>query len=115
MQTSQQRRQHWQDILHMTQQLKAMSDAENFEAMTRLESKRQNCIRDYFATPVAEDEAVLIAEGIREILQSDKCIVQAAREHKKQAGEEVSRLSSNRKAINAYNKHSPGYTDSGRM
>lgn len=94
--------QQWQKIESMTQQMHVLSEEENWQGMIELESERQNLLKHYFAEPVTETEAAVIAEKIKEILHSDEKLMLLGQRKKDEAAEAVRKLSTNRQAINAY-------------
>ena len=94
--------QQWQEIELMTRQLHELSADENWQDMIDLETKRLALLQDYFAQPVSEDEAELIAENIREILHSDDSLMKLSQEKKEEAAAAVKKLTTNQQAIKAY-------------
>jgi len=94
--------QQWQEIELMTRQLHELSAEENWQDMIDLETERLALLQNYFAQPVSEDEAELIAENIRKILHSDESLMLISQRKKEQAAAAVKKLSTNQKAIQAY-------------
>jgi len=102
MPSEQDRKQQWQNILHLTQQLKQMFIDEEWESMTALESKRQEMLKDYFETPVSPSEAEEIAFEIKQMLHINKDIIEGGQAKQSELGSSAQTLSSNRQAIHAY-------------
>ena len=92
----------WQEIELMTQQLHELSAEEDWQGMIDLESKRLVLLKEYFAEPVSEVEAELIAENIRRVMKSDDLLKQASQSKKEEAATAVKTLSNNQQAIKAY-------------
>jgi len=101
---SQEHHQQWQKIQQMTEQLHELSANESWQEMIDLESQRQTMIKDYFAVPVSAEEAADIADNIRKILHSDEQLMAFSQRKKDDARVAVQKLSTNRKAIKAYNQ-----------
>ncbi len=102
MHSEQDRKQQWNNILQLTQQLKQMFVNEEWESMTALESKRQQMLKGYFATPVSPDEAEVLAFEIKQMLHTNKEIIEGGRAKQSELSSSAQQLSSNRQAIHAY-------------
>ena len=96
------RQQQWQAILDKTRSLHDMVGKEQWEEVVSLESERQQMIRSFFETSIAEEDASVIAEGIREIMQSDDSLARMAAELKTGAVDKLTGISNVRKAVKAY-------------
>jgi Flagellar protein FliT len=102
MPSEQDRKQQWQNILQLTQQLKQMFIDEEWESMTELESKRQQMLKGYFETPVSPAEAEDIASEIKQMLHINNEIIQGGQSKQSKLSSSAQQLSSNRQAIHAY-------------
>jgi len=96
------RKQQWQNILQLTQQLKQMFASEEWESMSSLEAQRQQMLKDYFETPVSPAEAEDIASEIKQMLHTNNEIIQGGQSKQSELSSSASQLSSNRQAIHAY-------------
>ena len=102
MASNQDRKQQWQNILQLTQQLKQMFADEEWESMTSLEAQRQEMLKDYFETPVSPAEAENIATEIKQMLRINNEIIQGGQSKQSELSSSALQLSSNRQAIHAY-------------
>jgi len=102
MPSEQHRKQQWQNILQLTQQLKQMFIDEEWESMTALESKRQQMLKGYFETPVSPSEAEAIAFEIKQMLHINADIIEGGQAKQSELSSSAQTLSSNRQAIHAY-------------
>ena len=102
MPSEQDRKQQWQNILQLTQELKQMFVDEEWESMTALESKRQQMLKGYFETPVSPDEAEDIAFEIKQMLHINNEIIKGGQTQQSELSSSAQQLSSNRQAIHAY-------------
>ena len=102
MSSEQERKQQWKNILQLTQQLKQMFVDEEWESMTALESKRQQMLQGYFASPVSPGEAEVIASEIKQMLHINKEIIEGGQTKQSELSGSVQQLSTNRQAIHAY-------------
>lgn len=98
----QQRHQQWQNILQITEQLRQLSADENWLAMTELESERHTKLEDFFSTPVSDAEAEEVALGIRQMLESDKQLIQMGQLQQKEMSDGVQKINTGKRAIKAY-------------
>jgi len=99
------RQQQWKSILQMTETLHQLSAEENWQLMTELESERFDKIEDFFSTPVLESEAEEVGEGIRQMMKSDELLKQFSLQKQQTMSDGVKKISTGRKAVNAYNDH----------
>ena len=97
-----QRAQLWQQILDLTRQMRAMSVEKELEQLVVLQQKRQQSIEIFFASPISESEAEWVANGIREVLDSDQLIYQQGEKIKSSIGESLKKTMGNRQALDAY-------------
>ena len=107
MSREQDRQQKWQTILQVSQQLKQMTVEEDWESMTELEMKRQLLLKDYFTDVIATDDAMKVTaeiEQIQLIMSLNEDLIKQGRAKQLELTEAVQQLSSNRQAINAYEK-----------
>jgi len=102
MPSEQDRKQQWQNILQLTQELKQMFVDEEWESMTALESKRQQMLKGYFDTPVSPAEAEDIATEIRQMLHINNEIIEGGQSRQSTLSSSAQQLSNNRQAIHAY-------------
>jgi len=102
MPSEQERKRQWQSILQLTQQLKQMFVDEEWESMMALESKRQQMLQGYFASPVSPSEAEGIASEIKRMLHINKEIIEGGQAKQSELSGSVQQLSANRQAIHAY-------------
>jgi len=102
MASNQDRKQQWQNILQLTQQLKQMFADEEWESMTSLEAQRQEMLKGYFETPVSPAEAENIATEIKQMLRINNEIIQGGQSKQSELSSSALQLSSNRQAIHAY-------------
>lgn len=68
----------WQGILHMSDTLKHLSDDQDWSAMIDLESRRKEKIQAFFASGISEADANEVAQGIRQILNTDSQLLSYA-------------------------------------
>lgn len=97
-----QRAQLWQQILDLTRQMRAMSVEKELEQLVVMQQKRQEIIEIFFASPISESEAERVADGIREVLDSDQLIYQQGEKIKSSIGESLKKTMGNRQALDAY-------------
>ncbi|MDH5764765.1 MAG: flagellar protein FliT [Gammaproteobacteria bacterium] len=96
------RQQHWQAILDKTRQMYELARNEQWQRLTDMEAERHEMIESFFSIALSPDEAVVIADGIRQILHSDRNLNDMAVEFKSQAIKQLSGLANARNAIQAY-------------
>jgi len=96
------RQQQWQAILDKTQQMAAMAEAEQWPELVEVEAERQKMIESFFATKVSDEEAGIIAEGIREIMNSDNSLTMMAAEQKSDTVGKLTGIANVKKAVKAY-------------
>ena len=99
------RQQQWESILQKTEMLHQLSTEENWQAMTELESERFGEIENFFSTPVSETEVEEVEKGIRQMLKSDEQLKQYSVQKQQTMSDSVKKISTGRKAVNAYNDH----------
>jgi len=99
------RQQQWDSILQMTETLHQLSVEENWQAMIELESSRFGKIEDFFSTPVSATEVDEVEKGIRQMLKSDEALKQFSAQKQQTMSDGVKKISTGRKAVNAYNDH----------
>ena len=96
------RQQQWQAILDKTQQMSVMADDEQWPDLVETEAERQKMIESFFETEVTDEEASVIAEGIREIMNSDNSLAVMAARLKSDAVGKLTGISNVKKAVKAY-------------
>ena len=85
-----------------THHMAAMAEDEQWPELVEIEAERQKMIESFFATKVSDEEAELIAEGIREIMNSDDSLTLMAAELKSDAIGKLTGISNVKNAIKAY-------------
>ena len=96
------RQQQWQAILDKTRQMGVMAEAEQWPELVDMEAERQKMIESFFASKVTDEEAAVIAEGIREIMNSDNSLARMAAELKSDAVGKLTGIANVKKAVKAY-------------
>ena len=96
------RQQQWQAILDKTRQMAVMAEAEKWPELVETEAQRQKMIESFFATKVSDEEAGLIAEGIRDIMNSDNSLAEMGAKLKSEALGKLTDISNVKKAVKAY-------------
>ena len=96
------RQQQWQAILDKTRQMAVMAEAEQWPELVDVEAQRQTMIESFFASKVSDEEAGMIAEGIREIMNSDDSLALMAAELKSDALGKLTGIANVKKAVKAY-------------
>ena len=96
------RQQQWQAILDKTQQMGAMAEDEQWPELVEVEAERQKMIESFFATKVSDEEAGIIADGIREIMNSDNSLAIMAARLKSEAVGKLTGIANVKKAVKAY-------------
>ncbi|RDH84698.1 MAG: hypothetical protein DIZ80_04320 [endosymbiont of Galathealinum brachiosum] len=99
------RQQQWKNILQMTDTLHQLSADENWQAMLELETERFGELEDFFSTPVLEEDVGEVEKGIRQMLKSDELLKQHSTRQQQTISDEVKKISTGRKVVDAYNKH----------
>lgn len=62
--------------LHLSLEMLRNARSDNWDTVISLESLRNELISDYFSTPVSADEASIVADYIRKILDVDKQLIE---------------------------------------
>lgn len=96
------RQQQWQAILDKTRHLHTLAVDDQWEDMPAVEAERQKMIESFFASDVSEEEAGMIAEGIRQIMQSDNSLANMAAELKSEAVGKLTGIANVKHAVKAY-------------
>lgn len=107
MSREQDREQKWQNILQLTDQLKQMTVREDWESMTELELERQQLLKDYFTDLISTDDAMKVTaeiEQIQQMMRINQDLINQGRAKQVELADAVQQLSTNRQAINAYQK-----------
>ena len=96
------RQQQWQAILDKTHHMAAMAEDEQWPELVEVEAERQKMIESFFASKVTDEEASVIADGIREIMNSDNSLARMAAELKSDAVGKLTGIANVKKAVKAY-------------
>ena len=79
-----------------------MADDEQWPALVEIEAERQKMIETFFATKVTDEEAGVIAEGIREIMNSDNSLAEMGAKLKAETVNKLTGISNVKNAVKAY-------------
>ncbi len=101
---SEDKHRQWEMILEMTTQLQALSIGQDWDNINKISSLRQVNIEQFFSTPLLDGEAELISEGIKEIMKSNKILMEISQKHKKEIISEIKKITDDRVAIKAYSQ-----------
>lgn len=99
------RQNQWHSILQMSDALQLLFDKEEWQAMTELNMQRQQKMDTFFSVKVSDDEAMVIASGIQDMLKSDARIAELGQQQKNAMFDNLKRVSTGRQAIKAYANH----------
>ncbi len=102
MSLSPQRRQQWQGILDLTQQMRALAATDDWQKIAPMAVARQDRLAAFFAVPAGAGEAAEIADGIRQILDSDRALAELGSKARQAILGSVKELAFGRKALAAY-------------
>ncbi len=98
------KKQQWDNILHLSDKLQAMATQQEWEEMPAVESERQQKLRDFFSDVIQAEDAAELEQDIQLILQSNKQLIELAQHQQEEAISEVRKMSKGRKAISAYSQ-----------
>lgn len=99
-----QRQQQWQAILSLSEQLHALAEAEEWDALLTLYPQRDELLQAFFAQPVAEHEAAFLREAIPALQAQDQALMARCAASRDEAAQQLGRLSQGRKAEAAYHQ-----------
>jgi len=99
---SMERNKRFDDILVLSRKMLDDADKGEWEHIIDMQAQRQQLMNDFFATPVPKTDAEYVANGIREMLDLDKVLI----EHSKQA---MNGLSSDMKKLHKGSKAQQAY------
>lgn len=102
--TSINKREQWDAILAVTQQLTSSIESAAWDQVTDLQIERGQLIKTFFNTPVAAHDAPWVATSIQALLKIDKALVTSIQQAMSTIVQEVSDHKNSRQAIYAY-KH----------
>lgn len=92
----------WADIRGMSCQLLDCARRSDWQAAIEFQARRDGLIRGFFSNPVGASEANSVREGIVEILEMDKEVMELTREGRGRTGAKIYQLQCGRKARKVY-------------
>lgn len=100
------REHQWTSIIDISNRMWILAQDDEWEQIAKLESQRQNLIKNFFAIPVSLEESNTVRDGIHKIVRIDKQIITKGKEHKEKIGYKLKDFRTGKKALNAYKVHS---------
>ena len=100
-----QRQQQWRDIQTVTEQLHALAEAEEWEAMLALYHRRDELIYAYFAEAVGEEEVAFLRKAIPELQTQNNALQRLCAIARDELGRRMGQVSLGRKAEAAYHQN----------
>jgi hypothetical protein len=92
----------WEVLLSITRQMLAMASAGDWDCVLPLEEERRARIARFFATTVSPQEADSVREGILEILESDKRLLELSQQQRGKRSADVLQFRQKAAAQRAY-------------
>lgn len=96
------RQQQWQRIGEVTRQMLQLFPKQDWQTLIDLSQRRQQMLEAFFAQPVSQADADEIADGIQQILQSDREVMAHARRKQQDMVQSVRQIGDGRQAIDTY-------------
>lgn len=92
-------------IVALSREMLNAANRQEWDELVMLEARRQPLVHEFFGSAVTDDEAAVVAAGIREILELDKATMARAEEGRKEAGAVLAQLATGRRAKQAYGEN----------
>jgi len=99
------RKQQWLKILSLSEQMYEFAKQDEWPMVQEMQAERQKRIMDFFNSGVALNEVEEMAENIKNLLKSDKILMESGLQAKNKVGEALYLLGRNQKAAGAYIAH----------
>jgi len=90
------------DILKLSRQMLADASDSKWDEIITMQSKRQQLMNHFFATPVPREEAEKVANGIREMLDIDRIIIDQSKLAMNGLSTDLDKINHGMKAQQAY-------------
>ena len=100
------RNKHWLRILELSNQMYESAKQDEWQMVQQIEAERQKKIMAFFNSGVEASEAAEIIANIKQLLESDKELMQFSLEAKIRVGDAMQSLGKNKQAAGAYTAHS---------
>lgn len=95
----------WQQIVAMSQQILASAQAADWGMVSSLEPQRRQLMEAFFAHQVGATEAAQVADGIRQVLDIDRDVMNLCQQAKDGLESQKTQLTQRRRADAAYNQN----------
>ena len=99
------RSRHWFRILDLSNQMYTFAKKDDWQMVQEIETERQNKIIEFFSSGINENEAEDMADNIKNLLQSDKALIESSLQAKSRVTGSLSLLGKSKKAVFAYAAH----------
>lgn len=99
------RQQHWEAIVAQSRRMQALAREGQWDEVSALEVQRRADMEAFFAHQVSADEAVFVAEGIREVMELDRETMVRCAAAREEAGKQAGVMHQGRRAEAAYNSN----------
>ena len=98
--------QHWQPIEALTEKMRALAEASEWEEIPSMELERRALLETFFSTPVSPEDAAEVAARIHALLEQDKLMMGMGGAASAGLVGKLNTFATGRKAQQAYAKHS---------
>ena len=99
------RQQHWEAIVALSRRMQSLARDGEWDEVTALEMQRRGDLEAFFARQVTADEAMFVAEGIREVMDLDRETMARCAAAREEAGKQAGLVHQGRRAEAAYNSN----------
>ncbi|WP_127476420.1 flagellar protein FliT [Sulfurivermis fontis] len=99
------RQQQWEAIVAQSRRMQALAREGQWDEVAVLEVQRRSEMEAFFQRQVSADEAVFVAEGIREVMELDRETMVRCAAARDEAGKQAGVMQQGRRAEAAYNSN----------
>lgn len=92
----------WRDIRGMSRRLLDHAQNNDWKSALEIQARRDGLIRGFFSSPVLASEVDSVREGILEVLELDKEVMELTRQERCGTGAKIYRIQFGRKAQKVY-------------
>ena len=102
---SESRTKHWQRIVDLSNQMYEFAQQQEWQMVQQIEEDRQKKIMLFFGSDVPVSEAGEMRQNIKQLLESDKALMQSSLGAKVSIGDSLHTLGKGQKAAGVYAAH----------
>lgn len=95
-----------QQLLWLTEDMRKLAKEGEWALLAQRELERQSIARDLFASPVPAEDARVVAECVRQVLDVDQDLLTLVEQGKDEAAKAMQEVQTAKKATDAYKRFS---------